>query len=113
MLISAVSSKSQNDSQIKVIYLATLKSEVSGKDVQLLHVRTSQEYDAGQIDDAINIDVLNEASFAQRIQTLDKEKPVYIYFQMGGRSEKASRKLKNMGFRTTFDYSGGYGEWSK
>ena len=115
VLIVAVSctSTSQNKGQVKVIDLATLESKVIGKDVQLLDVRTQKEYDLGHIDGAININVLDDASFAKKIKNLDKEEPVYIYCQMGGRSKKASQKLRDEGFKNIFDYSGGYSEWSK
>lgn len=113
VLITAVSCKSQTEGHVKVLDLDTFTSEVIGKDVQLVDVRTSKEYDVGHIDDAINIDVLDDATFAEKIQNLDKEKPIYIYCQKGGRSKRASQKLKDMGFTTIFDYSGGYGEWSK
>ena len=113
ILITAISCKSQNDGPIKVIDIDTFTSEVIGKDVQLVDVRTLKEYSAGHIDDAIHIDVLDNATFTKKIENLDKEKPIYIYCQMGGRSNSASQKLKDMGFETIFDYSGGYGEWSK
>lgn len=112
LLVFTNSCTSQSSGQVQSIDIETVNSEVVGRDVQLVDVRTSKEYDAGHIDDAINIDFLDDALFAEKIQDLDKEKPVYIYCQMGGRSKKASQKLKDMGFKTIFDYSGGYGEWS-
>lgn len=113
VLVFTTSCFSQNIGQVQSIDIETVKTEVIGKDVQWVDVRTSQEYDAGHIDDAINIDILDEATFTKKIQNLDKGKPIYIYCQMGGRSKKASQKLKDMGFKTILDYSGGYGEWSK
>ena len=112
LLAITTSCTSQSSGKVKSIGIQTLKTEVIGKDVQLVDVRTSKEYDAGHIDDAINIDVLDDAVFTEKFQDLDKEKPIYIYCQMGGRSKKASQKLKDLGFKTIFDYSGGYGEWS-
>lgn len=110
--IFTISCRSQSRGEIQSIDIQTVKTEVIGKNVQLVDVRTSKEYNAGHIDGAINIDLLDDAAFTEKIMDLDKEKPVYIYCQMGGRSKKASQKLKNMGFKTIFDYSGGYGEWS-
>lgn len=107
------SCNSQNKADIVVIDGETMKTEVIGKDVQLIDVRTPKEYNAGHIDDAINIDFLSGDNFSGTMNKLDKTKPVYIYCQMGGRSHKAAQKLKEMGFTTIFDYSGGYGEWSK
>lgn len=106
------SCNAQDTSLPTVIDLETVKTDVIGKDVQLVDVRTSKEYNNGHIDDAINIDILDDAHFTEMIQNLDKEKPVYLYCQKGGRSKKASQKLKDMGFKSIFDYSAGYGEWS-
>ncbi|SDE48842.1 Rhodanese-related sulfurtransferase [Pricia antarctica] len=112
LLVCTTSCTSQSNGQVISIDIETVKTEVIGKDVQLVDVRTLKEYDAGHIGDAINIDFLDNPAFTEKFQNLDKEEPVYIYCQMGGRSKKASQKLKEMGFKTIFDYSGGYGEWS-
>lgn len=112
LLFSAFACTSQNSGQVQSIDIETVKAEVIGKDVQWVDVRTSKEYEAGHIDDAINIDISNDVNFAEKVGILDTEKPVYLYCQMGGRSNKAAQRLKDMGFQTIFDYSGGYGEWS-
>ncbi|MET6990982.1 rhodanese-like domain-containing protein [Sediminicola arcticus] len=112
-IASFVSCKSQNKEQPELIGIETIRTDVIGKDVQLVDVRTPKEYNTGHIDDAINIDFLDESTFTEKVSKLDKEKPVYIYCQMGGRSKKASQKLISMGFKTIYDYSGGYGEWSR
>jgi len=42
--------------------------------VQLIDVRTSEEFNAGHIEGAINIDFKNEEVFYQSFQRLDKKK---------------------------------------
>mgnify|MGYP003645184595 CR=1 FL=1 len=110
LILSACNSK--EETKLSVIDYETVQTDVIGKDVQLVDVRTSQEFNAGHIDDAINIDISDPETFTEKVENLDKEKPIYIYCQMGGRSKKASQKLKELGFKNIFDYSGGYGEWS-
>ena len=110
LILSACNSK--EETKLSVIDYETVQTDVIGKDVQLVDVRTSQEFNAGHIDDAINIDISDPETFTEKVENLDKEKPIYIYCQMGGRSKKASQKLKQIGFKNIFDYSGGYGEWS-
>lgn len=112
MFLILSSCNSQQEAQPVIIDLATLKAEVIGKDVQLVDVRTAQEFNAGHIDDAININIMESEVFTEKIKSLDKEKPVYLYCKMGGRSKKASQRLKELGFTSIFDYSGGYSEWS-
>lgn len=113
LLIFATSCTSQNSGQVQSIDIERVKAEVIDKDVQWVDVRTPGEFSAGHIDDAINIDISNSDTFAEKFEKLDKEKPVYIYCQVGGRSKRAAEVLKDMGFKSVFDYSGGYGEWSK
>lgn len=97
---------------ISVIDKATMKAEVIGNDVQLIDVRTPQEYEAGHIDDALNFDIKNLQLFEEQIETLNKEEPVYLYCKMGGRSARAAQLLKEKGFTKIYDYAGGYDEWS-
>ena len=111
LLVIANSCKSQNDKTIAVIDIETMKTEVIGKDVQLVDVRTPGEYDAGHIDDAINIDIMNRETFTEKFDKFDKKKPIYIYCKLGGRSNKASKVLEELGFVTIYDFSGGYDEW--
>ena len=111
LFLSLISCKSETDSKTKVIDLETLKTEAIGKDVQLIDVRTTAEYKAGYIDDAIHIDVLKMETFVEEVEKLDKTKPVYLYCKMGGRSKQASKKLEELGFTTIYDFSGGYTAW--
>ncbi|AKA35228.1 MAG: rhodanese-like domain-containing protein [Muricauda sp.] len=112
LLFLGLSCKSQGEPSISVIDKATMQAQVIGKDVQLIDVRTPQEYEAGHIDDALNFDIKNQPLFKEKIGTLDKDKPVYLYCKMGGRSARAAALLKEMGFKEIYDYSGGYDEWS-
>ncbi|TKD66984.1 rhodanese-like domain-containing protein [Flavobacterium sp. ASW18X] len=101
-----------NDAVVTKVDKAFLKTHAIGKEVQLIDVRTPQEYGAGHIDDAKNINV-GSADFVQQIQGLDKEQPVYLYCKMGGRSNKAAQVLKKQGFTKIYDYTGGYNDWIK
>ena len=91
LILSACNSK--EETKLSVIDYETVQTDVIGKDVQLVDVRTSQEFNAGHIDDAINIDISDPETFTEKVENLDKEKPIYIYCQMGGRSKKASQKF--------------------
>ena len=80
------------------------------QDVQLIDVRTSEEYSKGFIEDAQNIDY-NSTDFADKISKLDKNKPVLLYCAMGGRSSKASKVFKSQGFKKIYDLKGGFLSW--
>ncbi len=97
---------------IKVDNVATFKSEVLGKNVQLVDVRTPDEYNEGKIDDAINIDYFDQDNFAKAFEKLDKNKPVYVYCRSGHRSHESAVLLEKMGFKEIHDLDGGYLAWS-
>lgn len=79
-------------------------------EVQLVDVRTPEEYNAGTIGGAINMDFYS-ADFQSQLATLDKEKPVMIFCKSGGRSGQTLEMMKEMGFTTVLELEGGYSNW--
>lgn len=78
--------------------------------VQLLDVRTPQEFASGHIESAKNINYY-DLNFRSQVGSLDKNKPLYVYCQSGIRSAKAVSILKSMGFKQIYDMEGGFGAW--
>ncbi len=111
VLVLGISCKKQTETKITVVTKTVIKEKVVGKDVQLIDVRTQEEYASGHIDDALNFNIIDNAAFLDQIQELDKSKPVYLYCKMGGRSNRAALLLKEEGFAEIYDYSGGYNDW--
>lgn len=99
------------DEVIQVIDKAMIKSEVLGKKLQLVDVRTPEEYEAGHIGNAVNYNIIDSQTFLEQIEGLKKDEPVYLYCKMGGRSNRAAALLKEKGFTKIYDYSGGYNDW--
>lgn len=83
---------------------------VNGKKIQLVDVRTSDEFAEGHLENAQNINFL-ETDFITEVEKLDMEKPIYIYCRSGNRSAKAALVLKDVGFREIYDLQGGYLHW--
>ncbi|WP_281542213.1 rhodanese-like domain-containing protein [Maribacter aestuarii] len=77
------------------------------KGEQLIDVRTYYEYDKEHINGAINIDWFQPSQFNRAIRKIDKERPVYVYCRTGNRSQKAARKIAELGFVRVFDLKGG------
>lgn len=95
----------------KRVSIEEFKSSLASlSDVALIDVRTPEEYEAGHIEGAKNINFL-APDFAEKMGELDKTKPVMIYCQAGGRSAKALKKLKEMGFQHALELEGGYSSW--
>ncbi|NCT17390.1 MAG: rhodanese-like domain-containing protein [Flavobacteriaceae bacterium CG_4_8_14_3_um_filter_34_10] len=104
-------STAQEKEQVELLDAPTYKTAITSKNVQLVDVRTPQEYAKGHIEGSINIDFFETEVFNKKFETLDKEKPVYIYCHSGGRSNKAAKLLLKMGFTKIFDLKGGYASW--
>lgn len=81
-------------------------------DVQLVDVRTPLEFSQGHIKNAKNINVKAEG-FKDKIQQLDKDKPVYIYCKSGHRSNIAAQEMVELGFTEIYDLKGGIVAWEK
>lgn len=84
----------------------------SNKSLQLIDVRTADEYGVSHLKDAQNICV-TEADFQEKAKNLDKNKPVYVYCKSGGRSAKAAKILEEMGFTKIYDLDGGITAWEE
>lgn len=69
----------------------------SSTNLVILDVRTREEYLAGNIPNAINIDVLSQ-DFKSKIDMLDKNKEYLIYCRSGNRSIIASSIMSTNGF---------------
>lgn len=81
------------------------------KNPQILDVRTASEFGGGHLVAAQNINV-KEPDFEQKIQILDKSRPVFVYCLSGGRSKTAHEILAKNGFSNIVELEGGYLKWS-
>lgn len=86
---------------------------ISSADVQLLDVRTAGEYQTGHIKNALQADWTQNKQFVDRIQYVDKDRPVYIYCLVGGRSAAAADWMRNNGFKNVVELTGGINAWKK
>lgn len=110
VFVSFVSCKQEQSTEVKIISPEEMQELTSYEDVQLVDVRSPQEYNKGYIANAQNIDY-NSESFDIEIEKLDKSKPVIVYCQKGGRSAKCSKKLEDKGFVKIYDLEGGIAKW--
>ncbi len=89
---------------LKQWHLTDLESLPFDGSVNLLDTRTSKEYSAGHIEGFKNIPV---DELRERIDEIEKGKPVYVICQTGERSYIACRILESYGFEA-YNLSGGY-----
>ncbi len=73
----------------------------SRPDFIVLDVRTQDEFAAGHLPRAVNIDIL-AADFETRLRALDPEKTYLVYCRSGNRSARAVQTMQRMGFRSIY-----------
>ena len=73
----------------------------NNKDAILVDVRSSQEYEEGHINNAINIPVYEIEKTAETVLP-NKEATIITYCSMGVRSNKAAKILKKMGYKNVY-----------
>ncbi len=78
----------------------------------LLDVRTPEEFAAGHIEGARNIDI-NGGNFEELVGALDKKVPYALYCRSGNRSGTALGIMKGLGFTSTYHLGGGIGAWTQ
>jgi rhodanese-related sulfurtransferase len=96
----------------KKLIATDFKVKIDNNNLQLVDVRTPEEFNEGHIKNAGNIDFY-ESDFLTQMNKLDKNKPLYIYCRSGGRSGKAAIQLKEQGFTEVYDLQGGILDWGK
>lgn len=101
----------RNSSTSLLLSVDEYKKILEGEEIQLVDVRTPEEYNKGSLPGAKNIDYLNPDLWEQSFEKFDKNKPIYIFCQSGNRSGKSIKLLEEMGFKEIYDMEGGYNKW--
>lgn len=110
LCIALVSCKKEEDPKITVITPEEMQFFLEADNVQLIDVRSWEQFDKGHIEGAQNIDFLSP-TFFEDISNLDKDKPVYLYCNSGNRSAKCAEKMIEIGFVKIYDLDGGFSKW--
>jgi rhodanese-related sulfurtransferase len=79
----------------------------------LLDVRTAEEFKSGHIAHALQANWKNQEEFRNRVQYIDKTKPVYVYCAAGSRSQAAAQWLRSNGYTTVYELTGGFIKWKE
>lgn len=109
-LILIVACKETKSEQIRVVTAEEMQNILDLEEVQLIDVRTPEEFNDGHIKNAQNINFYSD-TFEEDILKLDKSKPVILYCKSGRRSAACSEKLVEAGFVKIYDLKGGITQW--
>lgn len=84
----------------------TNNEPINFKESLLLDVRTSEEFNEGSIENAINIPV---DELESRIGEIKNDKPIVVFCRSGNRSARAKKILEEKGFENVIN-GGGVGD---
>ena len=94
--------------EIRDISVTDTQAAVSKPNTQFVDVRTVEEYAGGHATNAINLPLV---TIRAKLDTLKKDEPIYLICQTGSRSRKAADVLKEAGFKTIYNVTGGTSAW--
>ena len=112
ILASAFSAKAQEFEGVVLLSPTDFKNQIENTEIQLIDVRTPEEFKENHIENALNIDFYSE-DFENEFNKLDKKKPVYLYCRSGYRSNQSALKLAQLGFIEIYDLEGGILNYNK
>ena len=87
---------------------ALMEEKGQGSGIVIIDVRRPDEFAAGHIRGAINI---NSVQFSERLASLDLDGTYVIYCQRGGRSAGVRELMREAGFREVYEIEGGMSAW--
>ena len=92
---------------------STELSQILEKDkkIVILDVRTPQEYAAGHLKGAQNIDIYQD-NFYNRINKLDKKATYLVYCRTSNRSTAAVGYMQQNGFKNLYQMMDGFPGWA-
>lgn len=111
VLINIMACQSQN--AITKLKASDFEKAIQQPQIQLLDVRTLEEYKAGHIQNSILGSINDAASYEKALSVLDKNKTVYVYCLAGGRSHNAAEDMLSKGFKQVIELDGGMNAWRK
>ena len=98
------------EGKVVSVTVSVLADSIDNPGVQLVDVRTPEEYAAGNIPGSVNIDVLTGKFGETASALLDRAYTVAVYCRSGNRSKNAAQVLSMMGYNVV-ELNGGYNEW--
>ena len=113
LCISGTACGQKNYTDLDVTAFEAFLEKHKDDGVQLVDVRTAEEYAEGTIPEAVLIDVKESDFMEKATAKLDKTKPVAVFCRSGRRSAAAAKKLTEQGYKTVVNLTGGFLAWQE
>jgi rhodanese-related sulfurtransferase len=78
----------------------------------IIDVRTPGEWQEGAIPNSLFMNIMEQQSFVNKIEALDKSKDYFVYCRSGARSGQASNYMSQLGFANVYNLDGGIMDYS-
>jgi thioredoxin 1 len=111
LVVANLVSCNTNGQDVKQLDAREFEQGITKPGIQLVDVRTTEEYTEKHIPNSKNINV-NSPDFEKNMAALDKAKPVYFYCLSGGRSNNAGNWALKNGFKEVYNLDGGIMAWT-
>ena len=95
---------------IESVLTFNFKSKVDSGEYVILDIRTPEEFEAGHIKGAINIDFY-DPNFQQQINNLDRDKKYLVYCRSGSRTSYTLPLFEQLEFNEVYELQGGAISW--
>jgi rhodanese-related sulfurtransferase len=112
LLLAACGGSTTTDAGLALTAVDEVEDIVSEPpaDLVVLDIRTPEEFAAGHIAGAINIDYYAD-DFEQRLEALDRDVPYVMYCNSGNRSSSTLPLMDSIGFSEVYELEGGIQAW--
>lgn len=102
--------KVEGEGEVHSVSVEAFADSISRPGVQLVDVRTPEEFNSGNIPGSVNIDVMTGHFGEEASGLLDKSRTVAVYCRSGNRSKNAAKVLSMMGYNVV-ELDSGYKAW--
>ena len=113
VFLSLVSFCSFGQTDTTLLSPDALEKVLAAGNIQLVDVRTPEEFKKGHIQNSVLADWKNKKGFESGTKSLDPTKPVYLYCAAGARSHAAAEYLRENGFKLVYELDGGINKWKE
>ena len=113
LLICIISTETFAQNDTTLLSPSKFEQAISAGKIQLIDVRTPEEFQKGRIANSMMIDWKNKKEFESKTKSLDPAKPVYLYCSAGVRSHAAAEYLREKGFKEIYELNGGLNKWKE
>lgn len=106
------SSPPETDTGIRHVDPAAARRLIDEKQVVVLDIRTPEEFKAGHLAGATNLN-FGATDFAQQLDRLDKDRAYLVHCASGRRSTASLETFKKLKFKSVAHLDGGMSAWEK